>query len=146
MDTRIAMLKSLRKEAKYERRKYFSVWKGLAVVMLLVVLLTALTGVATELQEQESVSRINRQLQDWITQAGEALDLPIDFSSVKSVLGHERFVPICQIVAGAALALLVLFAALWGRGKRKWKRSGAYLDYQTMYVTLKAERQAARGK
>ncbi|MBQ4641537.1 MAG: hypothetical protein IJB47_02865 [Oscillospiraceae bacterium] len=146
MDTRTAMLKTLKKEAKHERRKYYSLWKGLAVVMLLVVLFAVLVGAAEELQNQEPVSRILAYICDWKTQAETALGVELNLSPVESVLEHGLFIPICQAVAAAGFVLFLLFAVLWNHGKGKWKYSGAYLDYRTMYVTLKAERQAAREK
>ena len=36
--------------------------------------------------------------------------------------------------------LFVVFAIFWCRGRRKWKKSQADLDYKTMKATLREER------
>ena len=47
--------------------------------------------------------------------------------------------------AGPAVVSWVLFAGLtvlWILGRNKWKKSEAYLNYQTMINTIKAEKKA----
>ena len=51
-----------------------------------------------------------------------------------------KLVIICRIVAAVSIVLLVFFAIMWGRGRKKWKKTEAYLDYRTMKTTLKEEK------
>ena len=53
--------------------------------------------------------------------------------------------PLFTTLLAATAVLWVLYAlmlALWIRGKKKWKKSEAYLDYKTMKNTLKQEKKA----
>ena len=53
-------------------------------------------------------------------------------------------VVLCRAVAAISWLLFVVFVVFWGIGKRKWKKSEAYLDYKTMKRTLKEERKYKR--
>lgn len=50
------------------------------------------------------------------------------------------FVLTCWIATPVCLAVYIFFVIMWSRGKKKWKKSDAYLDYKTMKTTLKEER------
>ena len=50
------------------------------------------------------------------------------------------FVLTCWIAGPVCLAAFVFFAIMWHRGKKKWKKTQEYLDYQTMKTTLKEEK------
>ena len=50
------------------------------------------------------------------------------------------FVLTCWIAAPVCFAGYIFFVIMWHRGKKKWKKSDAYLDYKTMKTTLKEER------
>lgn len=59
-------------------------------------------------------------------------------TTVKTAL--PWFILTCWIAAPVCLAAFVFFAIMWHRGKKKWKKSQEYLDYQTMKTTLKEEK------
>jgi len=46
----------------------------------------------------------------------------------------------CRVAAVVSAVLLVFFAIMWSRGKKKWKKTEAYLDYRTLKTTLKEEK------
>ena len=53
-----------------------------------------------------------------------------------------RVLPVMMLLwllMGLCAAATVVFGILWGQGNRKWKRSQAYLNYQTLKVTLQEE-------
>jgi len=53
-----------------------------------------------------------------------------------------RVLPVLKlllVLMGLCAAAAVVFGILWGRGKRKWKQSEAYLNYQTLKTTLQEE-------
>jgi beta-glucosidase len=55
----------------------------------------------------------------------------------------SKELPLVVTVRTAMIVAWVLFAGalvLWIRGKNKWKKTEAYLDYQTMKNALKAEK------
>lgn len=47
---------------------------------------------------------------------------------------------ICGAIAAVSGAAALVFAVFWSRGVKKWRRTGAYLDYRTLYNTLKEEK------
>ena len=51
-----------------------------------------------------------------------------------------EIVVLVAVLAVVFLALYVLFAVLWSKGKKKWKKSQAYLDYQTLKRAIKDEK------
>lgn len=144
MDDRKEVLKSLKKERKLAKREHYTRWKALAVLVLVIALLCALTVAVEKLQDEESIAGVTEQLRDLVRQA--ETDLGLDLSGIELWWQDGRIGIICSVAALTCLLLFVVFAVLWGRGKRKWKRSDAYLDYRTMKVTLKAEKLAAKGK
>ena len=46
----------------------------------------------------------------------------------------------CWIIAPVCAAAYIFFVIMWHRGKKKWKKSEAYLDYRTLKNTLKEEK------
>lgn len=58
---------------------------------------------------------------------------------------RERIPPVIMKLLAAAAGMWVLFipvVILWIRGRRKWKKSRAYLNYRTLKKTIKAEKRA----
>ncbi len=144
MDDRKEVLKNLKKERKMAKREHFTRWKVLAVLVLVIALLCAVTVAVEKLQDKEPIADATEQIRDLVREAETHLGL--DLSGVRLWWQDGRLAILCNLVALTSLVLFAVFAALWGRGKRKWKRSDAYLDYKTMKVTLKAEKLAAKGK
>lgn len=50
------------------------------------------------------------------------------------------FVLVVWIATAVFFAAYIFFAVMWRRGKKKWKKCDAYLDYKTMKTTLKEEK------
>ena len=59
-------------------------------------------------------------------------------TTVKTAL--PWFVLTCWIAAPVSVAVYIFFTIMWHRGKKKWKKTQEYLDYQTMKITLKEEK------
>ncbi len=144
MDNRKEVLKSLKKERKMARREHYTRWKALAILVLVISLVCALTVAVGELQDAEPFSLGIEKALELLRQA--ETELGLDLSGARLWWQDGRIGIICSVAALVCFVLFVVFAVLWSRGKRKWKRSDAYLDYRTMKVTLKAEKLAAKGK
>ena len=50
------------------------------------------------------------------------------------------FVLVVWIATAVFFAAYIFFAVMWRRGKKKWKKCDAYLDYKTMKTTIKEEK------
>lgn len=146
MDDRKAVLKSLKKECRQGKREHYISWKVLAVLALVLALIGTVGVVFPQLRDRAGIADVLSTVEGWLRQAESALRTDGIVSAFQDWLKDEQLSRICGFAAAVCLCLFVVFAALWGRGKRKWKRSGAYLDYRTMQVTLKAERQTVKGK
>ncbi len=144
MDDRKEVLKSLKKERIIAKREHYTRWKVLAILVLVIALVCALTVAVGELQDTGPFSLGIEQVRELVREAETHLGL--DLSGARLWWQEGRIGIICSVAALVCFVLFVVFAVLWSRGKRKWKRSDAYLDYRTMKVTLKAEKLAAKGK
>ena len=144
MDARKEELKYLKKECRHGKREYYTHWKVTGIFLLIVAMLCACVTAMAELKDcqpvADMIAKISELIQSLETKLG------IDLSGLNIWWSDGRLATLCKMVLGSALVLFVIAAVLWGRGKRRWKRSDGYLDFRTLKTTLKAERQAAKGR
>ena len=120
MDERRQAVKRLRVTGKRMKRKYVTVWKTLAIIMIVLALIFVPQSLVPQL-----FNCITQVLVGW---------------------NESALLWLCRGVAAASLMLFAVFAALWGRGKRKWQKTQEHLEYQTLKRTLKAEKEESKQK
>ena len=131
MDERKLRLKQLKKERKKEKRRYVTLWKFFAVLFLILAILFSAAIVAVKLFSETAVAAAVGKIWDVIA---EKCRICAQFcpSAENAVMG---------IAAAVLWVLHIVAAALWSRGKKKWKKSDAYLSYKTLKSTIKQEKE-----
>ena len=130
MDDRKLQLKQLKKASKREKRRYVTGWKFLAVLFLILAILSAV-AVAALVAYEELLKLV--ETSELLAAIRPHMD---------EILRVRRLIPDNWVVLAAAVlwVLYLIAAILWNRGKKKWKKTEAYLDYLTMKNTLKQEK------
>ena len=130
MDDRKLQLKQLKKASKREKRRHVTFWKFLAVLLLILAVLSTV-AVAVLIAFEEILKMV--EICECLAVVRPYMD---------EALAVRRLIPDnWAALAAAVLWVLYLIAAiLHSYGKKKWKKTEAYLDYMTMKNTLKQEK------
>ncbi len=118
MDQRQEQLKSLKKEYKREKRRIVTFWKVLTVLGFLGAALLAAAG-AYPMYAQMIAPVLPAEILPYIT---------------------AKLLKILCACALVALAVGVSASIMWGNGKRKLKRSEAFLSWRTLKEVLREEK------
>lgn len=122
MDQRKAQLKTLKKAYKRAKRKSLGLWKCLAVLFLIVALLAAFVLFVPLVPTL----------------------LLVSFLPIELVRSLAENIWILYLMFGVGLVLFIEAALIAKVEKKKLKKTAAYLDYRTMKLTLKAEKEATK--
>ena len=123
MDDRKIRLKQLKKDCKREKRKHTAALGFFAVLFFILAVIVTAAVLAVKLPEQPVVMRL------WEL-VGE--------NPIKPLL--EANGQLLLIGAAALWAIHLLFGFLKSGGRKKWKKTEAYLDYRTLRNTLNQEK------
>ena len=133
MDERAYQLKEMKKAYKKVRARAVRKWKIPAVLFLLLCLLFTAVSVFVLAAQWAPVVFVDNQI--WEPMKAK-LNLGLDYGLLRQLA--ESYAAACAAAAGL---LFILFTILWGHAAAKTKKTDAYLNYHTLMLTLKTEKE-----
>lgn len=133
MDERLLQLKQMKKNCRRLMARAGRGWKVMAWVCFVFLLLTAGMTLFVRFGHLPFVQMIDLKMWEPVK---AAIGLNMDFGFVRQLIGCYG------MIAALGFAVLWLaFAALGLRAAAKVKKSEDYLDYRTLWLTLKTEKE-----
>lgn len=149
MDERKLRLKQLKKASKKAKRKYVTLWKTLGVLFLVCAIILSVSTGVVKLFDNAGADMVGDSfLGSFVSAMQEAyhhaMHALTNSFAMYGIGLDATGMPLFATLLAAAVVLWVLYTimlVLWIRGKKKWKKSEAYLDYKTLKSTMKQEKQ-----
>ena len=133
MDERLLQLKQMKKNCRRLINRAGSGWKAMAWVCFIILLAVLAAALFVRFEQLPFVQMVDLKVWEPVK---AALGLRMDFGFLRQLAGNYG------MMAALGLGILwIVFAALGLGAAAKVKKSEAYLDYRTLRLTIKTEKE-----